>query len=86
MPRTLRCATCLPLFAVDSRIRSGDTTDASCSAACRKAATLRQLAADGRTLVIATHDADFARACARVVIVMEAGQVVRTGVASAVLA
>ena len=28
------------------------------------AATLRQLAADGRTIVIATHDAEFARACA----------------------
>lgn len=39
------------------------------------AATLRQLAADGRTLVVATHDAEFARACAHRVLIMEGGRV-----------
>jgi ABC-type polar amino acid transport system ATPase subunit len=42
------------------------------------AAILRQLAADGRTLVIASHDEDFARACARRVLTLEAGQIVRS--------
>jgi len=40
------------------------------------AATLRQLAAEGRTLVVATHDAEFARACAHRVLIMEEGRVV----------
>lgn len=43
------------------------------------AATLRQLAADGRTVVVATHDADFARACATRVVMLEAGRVVAQG-------
>ena len=42
------------------------------------AAILRQLAADGRTLVIASHDEDFARACAHRVVTLEAGQIVRS--------
>jgi ABC-type polar amino acid transport system ATPase subunit len=37
------------------------------------AATLRQLATDGRTIVIATHDAEFARACAHRVLAVEEG-------------
>jgi ABC-type polar amino acid transport system ATPase subunit len=41
------------------------------------AATLRQLAAEGRTLVVATHDAEFAGACAQRVLIMEEGRVVR---------
>jgi ABC-type polar amino acid transport system ATPase subunit len=40
------------------------------------AATLRRLAAEGRTLVVATHDAEFARACAQRVLIMEEGRVV----------
>jgi ABC-type polar amino acid transport system ATPase subunit len=40
---------------------------------------VRGLARQGRTVVIATHDADFARACACRVIVMEAGRVVGQG-------
>jgi ABC-type polar amino acid transport system ATPase subunit len=40
-------------------------------------ATLRQLAAESRTLVVATHDEQFARACAHRVLIMEEGQVVR---------
>jgi ABC-type polar amino acid transport system ATPase subunit len=39
------------------------------------AATLRQLAAEGRTLVAATHDGEFARACAHRVLVLEEGRV-----------
>jgi len=39
------------------------------------AATLRQLAAEGRTIVIATHDAEFARACAHRVLAVEEGRV-----------
>ena len=42
------------------------------------AAILRQLAADGRTLVIASHDEDFARACAQRVVTLEGGQIVRS--------
>jgi ABC-type polar amino acid transport system ATPase subunit len=41
------------------------------------AATLRQLAAEGRTLVVATHDEEFARACAHRMLIMEEGQVAR---------
>jgi ABC-type polar amino acid transport system ATPase subunit len=43
------------------------------------AATLRQLASQGRTVVISTHDRDFARSCADRVVVLETGRVVRTG-------
>jgi ABC-type polar amino acid transport system ATPase subunit len=42
------------------------------------AAILTQLAAGGRTLVIASHDEDFARACAQRVVTLEAGQIVRS--------
>jgi polar amino acid transport system ATP-binding protein len=41
------------------------------------AATLRQLAAEGRTIVVATHDEDFSRACAHRVLVMDEGRVAR---------
>jgi ABC-type polar amino acid transport system ATPase subunit len=41
------------------------------------ASILKQLAADGRTLVIASHDDDFVRACAQRVVTLEAGQMVR---------
>jgi ABC-type polar amino acid transport system ATPase subunit len=39
------------------------------------AATLRQLASEGRTLVVATHDEEFARGCAHRVLIMEEGRV-----------
>jgi ABC-type polar amino acid transport system ATPase subunit len=42
------------------------------------AAILRELAADGRTLVIASHDEDFVRACGQRVVTLEAGQIVRS--------
>jgi polar amino acid transport system ATP-binding protein len=41
------------------------------------AATLRQLASEGRTLVVATHDEEFAGACAHRVLIMDEGRVVR---------
>jgi ABC-type polar amino acid transport system ATPase subunit len=40
------------------------------------ATTLRQLAAEGRTLVVATHDEEFARSCATRILTMEQGRVV----------
>jgi ABC-type polar amino acid transport system ATPase subunit len=43
------------------------------------AATLRQLAAGGRTIVVATHDADFVRACATRVVLLEEGRVTAEG-------
>ena len=39
------------------------------------AATLQQLAAQGRTIVVATHDAEFARACADRVLMIEGGRI-----------
>jgi len=41
------------------------------------AVTLRQLAADGRTLVLASHDEEFVRVCAHRVVSMEQGRVVQ---------
>jgi polar amino acid transport system ATP-binding protein len=49
------------------------------------AATLRQLSADGTTLVVATHDADFARGWAQRVLLLENGRVARDGAAADVL-
>jgi ABC-type polar amino acid transport system ATPase subunit len=47
--------------------------------------TLRGLAAQGRALVISTHDVDFARGCADRVAVLSAGAVVETGTPAEVL-
>ena len=41
------------------------------------AATLRQLASEGRTLVVATHDEEFARSCSHRVLIMDEGRVAR---------
>ena len=49
------------------------------------AATLRQLASQGRTIVISTHDSDFVRSCADRVVVLETGRVVRAGATRDVL-
>jgi ABC-type polar amino acid transport system ATPase subunit len=49
------------------------------------AATLLALAGQGRTMIVATHDADFARACGHRVIVLAGGRVIRDGVPSEVL-
>ena len=50
------------------------------------AATLRELAAQGRTVVVATHDADFVRACANRVVMLDEGRVVEEGSPELVLA
>lgn len=47
--------------------------------------TLAQIAAQGRTVIVATHDADFARACAHRVVMLEGGRVTREGAPSEVL-
>ena len=49
------------------------------------AATLRQLAAQGRTVIVATHDSEFARACAHRVVGVDGGRVIREGRAADVL-
>ena len=49
------------------------------------AVTLRQLSADGTTLIVATHDAEFARSCAQRVLLMEDGRVGRDGAAADLL-
>ncbi|MBI4265453.1 MAG: amino acid ABC transporter ATP-binding protein [Acidobacteria bacterium] len=50
------------------------------------ASTLRTLAAQGRTVVVATHDTDFARACAHRVVVLDGGRLVGEGAPADVLA
>ena len=50
------------------------------------AATLRHLATEGRTIVVATHDADFARSCANHVVMLNEGCVVEQGPPALVLA
>ena len=49
------------------------------------AETLRQLAAEGRTVVVATHDADFVRACAPHAVVLGNGRIIADGATSEVL-
>ena len=73
-------------LAVDPPLLLMDEPTASLDAARRMelAATLTSLVAQGRTLVIATHDADFARACARRVVLLEQGRIVRDGSPSTV--
>ena len=67
-------------LAMEPQVLLMDEPTASLDPARREdlAAILRQLAADGRTLVIASHDEDFARACAHRVVTLEAGQIVRS--------
>jgi ABC-type polar amino acid transport system ATPase subunit len=43
------------------------------------ATTLRELAGQGRSVIVATHDAEFARACAQRVVMLEDGRIVREG-------
>jgi ABC-type polar amino acid transport system ATPase subunit len=63
-------------LATDPPVLLMDEPTASLDAARRDdlAKTLRELAAGGRTLVIATHDATFIDACAHRVLVMEGGR------------
>jgi polar amino acid transport system ATP-binding protein len=64
-------------LAIDPRILLMDEPTASLDAARRGdlAATLRQLATAGRTIIIATHDAEFARACAHRELTVQGGRV-----------
>jgi ABC-type polar amino acid transport system ATPase subunit len=50
------------------------------------ARTIRELVAGGRTIVTATHDGAFVRACADRVLLLDGGRIVREGPASAVAA
>ena len=64
-------------LAVDPSVLLMDEPTASLDAARRfdLGDLLRSLAAAGRTVVVATHDAEFAAACARTTIVLEEGTV-----------
>jgi ABC-type polar amino acid transport system ATPase subunit len=66
-------------LAVDPAILLMDEPTASLDPARRGelATTLRQLATRGRAILIATHDIEFANACADRVLVLEGGRVVR---------
>jgi polar amino acid transport system ATP-binding protein len=68
-------------LAVDPEVLLMDEPTASLDRARREdlATTLTELAAQGRTVVIATHDEDFARAIAHRVLFMADGCVVREG-------
>jgi polar amino acid transport system ATP-binding protein len=64
-------------LAIDPHILLMDEPTASLDAARRGdlAATLRQLATEGRTIIIATHDAQFARSCAHRELTAQGGRV-----------
>jgi ABC-type polar amino acid transport system ATPase subunit len=64
-------------LAVDPHVLLMDEPTASLDAARRGdlAATLRQLANQGRTIIIATHDAEFARACSHRELTVQGGRV-----------
>ena len=74
-------------LAMSPRVLLLDEPTASLDPARRDelAATLRRLSADGTTIVVATHDVDFARSCAQRVLLMEGGRIVRDGLAADVL-
>jgi len=63
-------------LAIEPRVLLMDEPTASLDPARRGdlAATLRQLATEGRTIVIATHDGEFARGCAHRVLTIEGGR------------
>jgi ABC-type polar amino acid transport system ATPase subunit len=68
-------------LAVDPGVLLMDEPTASLDQARRSdlAATLLQLADQGRTVLIATHDTDFVAVCAHRVIVLDDGRVIREG-------
>ncbi|HJQ20667.1 MAG TPA: ATP-binding cassette domain-containing protein [Gemmatimonadaceae bacterium] len=68
-------------LAPDPRVLLMDEPTAALDPARRTALaqTLRQLAAKGRALLIATHDTDFAEACADRVAVLAEGRIVEAG-------
>jgi ABC-type polar amino acid transport system ATPase subunit len=68
-------------LAVDPPVLLMDEPTASLDRARRDdlARTLTHLAAQGRTVVVATHDVDFAQACAHRAVVLVEGRVAREG-------
>lgn len=74
-------------LAVDPSVLLMDEPTASLDRARRDdlAGTLRELAEQGRTVLVATHDVDFARTCAHRVVVLDGGRVAREGTPSDVL-
>jgi ABC-type polar amino acid transport system ATPase subunit len=74
-------------LAVDPPVLLMDEPTASLDPARRGelAATLRQLAAQGRTVVVSTHDSEFARACADRIVLLVEGRIVREGPVRGVL-
>jgi len=74
-------------LAVDPPVLLMDEPTASLDRARRDdlARTLTQLAAQGRTVVVATHDVDFVRVCAHRAVVLDGGHVAREGISSDVL-
>jgi ABC-type polar amino acid transport system ATPase subunit len=66
-------------LAIDPQVLLMDEPTASLDPARRGdlAATLTQLATEGRTIVIATHDAEFARACAHRVLMIDDGRLLQ---------
>ena len=63
-------------LAIEPRVLLMDEPTASLDPARRGdlATTLRRLATEGRTIVVATHDAEFARGCAHRVLTIEGGR------------
>jgi ABC-type polar amino acid transport system ATPase subunit len=68
-------------LAVDPPLLLLDEPTASLDAGRRHelADTLTQLAAQGRTVIVATHDAEFVRTCAHRAVVLHDGRIVREG-------
>jgi polar amino acid transport system ATP-binding protein len=74
-------------LAVEPSVLLMDEPTASLDRARRDdlARTLTQLASEGRTVIVATHDGDFARACAHRAMWLEGGRVTAVGAPSDIL-
>lgn len=74
-------------LAVDPPVLLMDEPTASLDRARRDdlARTLLRLAAQGRTVIVATHDVEFVRACAHRAVVLDGGRVANEGLPSEVL-
>jgi ABC-type polar amino acid transport system ATPase subunit len=74
-------------LAVEPKVLLMDEPTASLDRARREdlAATLTQLAGEGRTVVVATHDSDFARACAHRALLIDRGRLVAAGAIDEIL-
>ena len=74
-------------LAVDPGVLLMDEPTASLDQARRSelASTLRELAHQGRTVIVATHDREFVHSCAHRAVVLDEGRVAREGLPSEVL-